>query len=201
MRLCICLFVYLCMGHQTCFPLMSCRSVVQLCSTLCDPTRHIRLPCPPLSPGVCPNSCSLYRWSHPAFSSFDALFSFCPQFSPASGTFPLSRLFTSNDKNTGASGSALVLPMDIQGRFPLGLTGLLSLQSKGLSAVFSSTTVWAHQFFGAQPSLWFQLSHPCMITGKTIALTIWVLVDKVISLSRFVITFLPKNNCLLISWL
>ena len=131
--------------------------------------QHAWLSCPSLTLEVCSNSCPLSRWCYLTISSSAVPFSFCLQF-PASGSFSVSRLFTSGGQSIEASASTLVLPMDIQGRFPMGLTGLLSLQSKGLSAVFSSTTVWAHQFFGAQPSLWFQLSHPWMTTGKTIAL-------------------------------
>ena len=96
--------------------------------------------------------------------------------------------------------------MNIQGCFPLALTRLIFLQSKTLSRVFSNTTVQKHQFFGTQPSLLVQLSHPYMTTGKTIALTIWTFIDKVMSLvfnmlSRLVIAFLPKSKHLLISWL
>ena len=92
-----------------------------------------------------------------------------------------------------------VLPMNIQGWFPLELTGLISLLSKGLSRVFSSTTVWKHQFFSAQPSLW-STSHSCMNIGKTIALTKGTFVNKVMSLlfnmlSSFVIAFLPRSKC------
>ena len=114
--------------------------------------QHTRLPCPSPSPGVCPSSCSLYQWCHPAISSPDALF-FCPQSFPESGTFPVSRLFTSDDQNPGASASASVLPVNIQGWSPLRLTGLISLLFKGLSAVFSSITVRRRQFFGFLPSL------------------------------------------------
>ena len=81
-------------------------------------------------------------------------FSSCPQFPPASGSFPVSQLFTSGGQSIGASASASVLPMNIQGWFPLGLAGLISLQSKGLSRIFSSTIVPKRQFFGLQPSLW-----------------------------------------------
>ena len=109
--------------------------------------QHIRPPCPSPSPGVCPSSSSLHQWCHPAFSSSDALFSFCPQSFPASGTFPMSQLFVSDDQNTEASGSAAILPMSIQGWFPLRLTVLISLPSKGLTGVFS-TTIQRHQFFG-----------------------------------------------------
>ena len=93
-------------------------------------------------------------WYHLTISSSAALFSFCLQSFPESGSFPVSWLFTSGDQNIGASASASVLPMNIQGWFPLGLTGLISFQSKRLSRVFSSTTVWKYQFLGIQPSLW-----------------------------------------------
>ena len=115
--------------------------------------QHARPPCPSPSSGVCPNSCSLHWWYHPASSSSDALFSSCPQSFLASGTFPVSCLFALDDQNTGASASALVLPVNIQGSSPLRLTGLISLLSKGLSGIFSSTTVRRHQFFGVLPSL------------------------------------------------
>ena len=115
--------------------------------------QHARAPCPSPSPGVCPSSCSLHWWCHPAISSSDTLFSFCPQSFPASGTFLKSCLFTSDDQNIGASASASVLPVNIQGWSPLRFTGLISLLSKGLSGVFSSTTVRGHQFFGVLPSL------------------------------------------------
>ena len=105
----------------------------------------------------------------------------------------------------GVSASTPVLPMSTQDLSPLGWTGLISLQSKGLSRVFSNTTDQKHQFFGAQLSLWSN-SHPYMTTGKTIALTKWTFVGKVMSLllnmlSRLVITFLPRSKRLLISWL
>ena len=112
--------------------------------------QHARLPWPSLSPGVCSNSCPLSWWGHPAISSSDTLFFFCPPSFPASGTFPMSQLFTSGDQNTGASASALVLPMSIQGWFSLGFTGLISLLSKGLLRIFYSTTVRKHQFFVTQ---------------------------------------------------
>ena len=110
-----------------------------------------RPPCPSASPGVCPSSCSLHWWCYPGISCSDALFSFCPSSFPASGTFPKSRLFASHDQNTGA---ASVLSVNIQVWSPLRLTGLISLLSKGLSGVFSSTTGWRHQFFGILSSLW-----------------------------------------------
>ena len=116
--------------------------------------QHTRLPCPSPTPEACSNSCPLSQWCHPAISSSVIPFSSCFQSFPASGSFPMSLLFASGGQSIGASASASGLPMNIQGWFPLGLTGLVSLQSKGLSRVFSSTTVRKHQFFGTQPSLW-----------------------------------------------
>ena len=105
---------------------------------------------------ACSNSCSLSQWCHPIISSSVVPFSSCLQSFPASGSFLMSRLFASVGQSTGASVSASVLPMNIQGWFPLGLAGLISLQSKGLSRVlvFSNTTVRQHQFFCGQLSLW-----------------------------------------------
>ena len=114
----------------------------------------------------------------------------------------MSRLFASGGQSIGASASSSVLPMNIQGRFPLGLICLISLQSKGLSKVFYSTTVRKHQFFSVQPSLWSNSHiHPCMAPGKTIALIRRTMVCKVMSLlfnmlSRFAIAFLPRSKCL-----
>ena len=112
--------------------------------------QHIRLPCPSPVPGVYSNSCPLSRWCHPAISSSVVSF-FWLQFCPASGSFLMSQLFTSGGQSIAASTS--VLPMNIQGWFPLGLTGLISLLSKELSRVFSNATVQNHQFFSAQLSL------------------------------------------------
>ena len=117
-----------------------------------------------------------------------------------------SQLFASGGQSTRASASASVLPMNIQDWFALGLTGLISLLSKGLSRVFSNTTVQKHQFFGAQPSLWSNSHIHTWLLEKTITLTRWTFVSKVISLlfnmlSRFVIAFLPRSKRLLISWL
>ena len=128
-----------------------------------------------------------------------------PQSFPASGTFPMSQLFTSDDQNTGASASASVLPENIQGWSPLRLTGLISLLSKGLPGIVSSTTVLRYQFFGTLPSLGSS-SHNYVTTGKTVALTIWTFVSRAASLlsntlSRFTITFLTRSNRLPISWL
>ena len=115
--------------------------------------QHSWPPCPLPSPGVCPISCPLHQWCYPAISSSDTLFSFCPQYFPTSGSFPTSPLFSSGDQNTGTPASASVLPMSIQGWFPLRLTALISPLPKGFSEVFSSTTVQRRQFFGALPSL------------------------------------------------
>ena len=123
--------------------------------------QHTRPPCPSPSPGVCLSSCLLHQWCHLAISSSDDLFSFYPQSFPASGTFPMSYLFTSDNLNTGVSASSSVFPVNIQDWFPLRLTGLIFLQSKRLSGVFSSTTVQRYQFFGALPSLRSN-SHNCM---------------------------------------
>ena len=116
--------------------------------------QHARLPCPPLSPWVCWSSCPLSWCCYLTISTSAALFSFCLQSFPASGSFPLSWLSVSAGQSIGASASASVILMNIQGCFPLGLTGLISLQSKGLSRIFFSTTIWKHQFFSFQPILW-----------------------------------------------
>ena len=113
--------------------------------------QHTRLPCPSPTPGACSYSCPWSQWCHPTISSSVALFSSCPQPFPASGTFPMSWLFASDDQTTGASAS--VLPMSILGWFPLRLPSLISLLSEGLSRVFSSTTIRKHQFFEVQTSL------------------------------------------------
>ena len=165
--------------------------------------QHTRLPSPSLSPRVCSNLCPLSQWCHPSISSSVLLFSSCPQSFPASGSFPISWLFASGGQSIRASASASVLPMNIQDWFPLGWTGWISLQSKGLSRMFSSTTVQKHQFFDTQSSL---QSNSHTTTGKTIAFTIWTFVSKVMSLlfnmlSRLVIAFLPRSKHLLISWL
>ena len=129
------------------------------CSDISDSMRlrglqHARLPCPSLSPEVCSNSCPLSWWCHPTISSSVFPFFSCPQSLQASGSFPMSWLFTSGGQSIGASASSSVLPTNIQDWFPLGLTGLISLLAKWLSRVFSSITVQKHQFFSTQPSLW-----------------------------------------------
>ena len=124
-------------------------SVAQSCLTLWPHgLQHTRLP------WAYSNSCPLSRWCHPTISSSVVPFSSCPQSFPALGSFQMSQFFTSHGQIIGVSASASVLPMNIQDWFPLGWTGWISLQSKGLSKVFSSTTVQKHQFFDAQPSLW-----------------------------------------------
>ena len=115
--------------------------------------QHARLTCPSSTPEACSNSCPLSQWCCLTISSSVVPFSSCPQSFPASVFFPMSPLFPSGSQSIGASASASVLPVNIQGWFPLGLIGLISLLSVGLSRVFSSTTVGKHQFFVAQPSL------------------------------------------------
>ena len=123
-------------------------------------SKHARPPCPSLTPGVHPNSCASSRWCHPAISSSVVPFSSCLQSLPASGSFPMSQLFAWSGQSIGVSASTSVLPMNIQYWSPLGWTGWISLQSKGLSRVFSGTTVQKHQFFSTQPSLCSN-SHIC----------------------------------------
>ena len=167
--------------------------------------QHTRPPCPSPAPRVYLNSCPSSRWCHPAISSSVIHFSSCSQSLPASGTFPMSQLFVWGGLSIGVSASASALPVNSQDWSPLGWTGWISLQSKGLSRVFSNTTVQKHPFLGAHflhsPTL-----TPIMTTGKTIALTRWTFVGKVMSvlfnmLSRLVITFLPRRKRLLISQL
>ena len=117
--------------------------------------QHTRLPCPSPTPGAYSNSCPLSWWCHPTISPSVVPFSSCPQSFRASGSFPMSKLFTSSGQSIGVSASTSVLPMNTQDWSPLGWTGWISLQSKGPSRVFSNTTVQKHQFFGAQLSSWF----------------------------------------------
>ena len=114
--------------------------------------QHARPPRPSPTPGVYPNPCPLSWWCHPAISSSVVPFSSCSQSAPALGSFPMSQLFAWGGQSIGVSASTSVLPMNIQGWSPLGWTGWISLQSKGLSRVFSNTTVKKHQFFGVQLS-------------------------------------------------
>ena len=115
--------------------------------------QHARPPCPSPTPRVHPNPCPLSWWCHPTISSSVVPFSSCPQSSPASGYFQMSQFFASGGQSIGGSASTSVLQMNTQDWYPLGCTGWISLQSKGLSRVFSNTTVQKHQFLGAQLSL------------------------------------------------
>ena len=145
------------------------------------------------------------QWCHPTISSSVVLFSSCLQSFLASGSFPMSQFFSSGGQSIGVSASASILPMNIQGWFPLGLTALISLLSKGVESLLQQhsskvSILLCSAFFIVQ------FSHPYMTTGKTIASTRWTFVDKVMSLlfnmlSRLVITFLPRCKRLLISWL
>ena len=121
-------------------------------SLLAHESQPARPPYPSPTPGVHPNSCPWSRWCHPAISSSVVPFSSCPQFLPASGSFPMSQLFTWGGQSIGVLALASVLPKNIQDWSPSEWTGWISLQPKGLSRVFSSTTVPKHQFFGAQLS-------------------------------------------------
>ena len=115
--------------------------------------QHTRPPCPSTTPRLYSNSCPLSQWCQLTISSSVVPFSSCLQSFPASGSFQMSQFFASGGKSIGASASASVLPMNIQDWFPLGWTGCISLQSKGLSRVFFNTTIQKHQFFSAQLSL------------------------------------------------
>ena len=174
-------------------------SVAELCLTLWDPmdcsipglTVHHKLP-------EFTQFMSIESGWHPAISSSVVPFFSYLQSFPESGPFQMSQFFASGGQRIGVSASASVLPVNIQDWFPLGWTGWISLQSKGLSRVSSNPTVQKHQFFDTQLSLWSNL-HPSMTTGKAIALTRWTFVGKVMSLlfimlSRLVIAFLPRSK-------
>ena len=118
-------------------------------------SQHARPPSPSPIPGVYSDPCPSSRWCHPAISSSVVPFSFCPQFLQASGSFPMSQLFAWGGQSIGISASASILPVNTQDLSPSGWTGWISLQSKGLSRVFSNTTVQKHQYFGAQLSSQF----------------------------------------------
>ena len=168
--------------------------------------QHGRLPCPSSTPRACWNLCPSSWWCHPTTSSSVVPFSSCLQSFPALGSFPMSQFFASGGQRIGVSASASVLPMNIQDRFPLGWTTWISLLSKGLSRVFSNTAVQKHQFSRHSAFFIVQLSHSYMTTGKTIVLTRWTFVGKVMSLlfnmlSMWVLAFLPRSKWLLISWI
>ena len=168
--------------------------------------QHARPPCPSPTPGVHPNPYPLSQWCHPTISSSVVPFSSCPQSFPASGSFPMSQLFASSGQSIGVSASTLVLPVNTQdwSPFKMDWLDLLVVQGtlKSLLQHHSSkaSILWRSAFFTVQ------LSHPYMTTGKTISLTRWTFVDKVMPLlfdmlSRVVITFLSRSKRLLISWL
>ena len=167
--------------------------------------QHARPPCPSPTPGVYSDSCPLSWWCHPTISSSVVPFSSHLLSFPTSGSFQMSQFFATGGQSIAVYASAFVLPMNIQDWFPLGWAGLISLQSRGLSRVFSSTNSKA-SILRCSPFFTVQLSHPHMTTGKTIALTRRTFVGKAMSLlfnmlSRWFITFLPRSKCRLISWL
>ena len=138
---------------------MMLQSVQFSCSVVSDSLwphglQHARFPCPSSAPRACLNSCPLSQWSYLIISSSVILLFSCCQSFPELGFFLMRQFFTSGGQSIGASASSSVLPVTIQGWFPLGLTVLISLQSKGLWRVFFNTTVQKHQFFDVQPSLW-----------------------------------------------
>ena len=158
--------------------------------------QHTRHPCPSPAPGVYANPCPSSRWCHPAMSFSVVPFSSCLQSFLALGSFPVSQLFAWGGQSIGVSALLSVLPMNTQGWSPFGWTGWISLQSKGLNKSLlqhhsSEASVLRHSAFFT-----VQLSHPCMSTGKTIALTRRTFVGKVMSLlfnilSRLIIAFIP----------
>ena len=163
-------------------------------------SKHTRPPCPSPTPRVYPNSCPSSQWCHPAISSSVVPFSSCPQSLPASESFPMSQLFAWGGQSTGVSASASVLPMNIQDWlifFRMDWLDLLAVQGtlKRLLQHHSSKA----SILRCSAVFTVQLSHPYMTTGKTIALTRWIFVGKIISLvfnmlSRLVITFLPRSK-------
>ena len=141
--------------------------------------QHARLLCPSLSPWVWPNSCPLRQWCHPTISSSVVPLSSCPQSLPASGSFPMSQVFTSGGQSTGASASTSVLPVNIQCWFPLGLVDLFAVQGTLKSFLqhhSSKASVFRHSAF-----FMIHLSHPYTTTGKTVTITIYTFISKAIS--------------------
>ena len=137
-----------------------------------DEPQHARPPCPSSTPGACPNSCPLSQWCHPTISSSVDPFSFCLQSFPASGSFQMSQLFVSGGQSIGVSTLALVLPMNTQNWSPF----------QGILKSLLQHHSWKASFLQRSAFFIVQLSHPYMTTGKTIALTRWTFVDKVMSL-------------------
>ena len=168
--------------------------------------QHTRLPCPSATPLAYADSCWLSRWCHPTISSIVNPLLFMRSTFPSTQNFSSESALSIRWTKYWVSAWASVLPMNIQGWFLLGLTGLTSLLPKGLSIIFSSTTFQKHWFFATELSLWSNSHITYMTTGKTIVLTIWTCVDKVMALlfnvlSRFVLSFIPRSKHLLISWL
>ena len=167
--------------------------------------QHTRIPCRSTSPGVCSNSYPWNQWCHPTILSSVVPFSSCLQSFPAFGSFSMTWLFTSGGQSTGASSLASVLSMNIQGWFPSGLTGLISLQSKELSKVFSSITVWRHRSLGVQPFLLSSLHIHTWLLEKPklwlygLLLAKWCLYFLIHCLDCH--NFIPKSKHLLLSWL
>ena len=199
---------YVCRQRETVISKPQFSSVTQSCLTLCnlmDGLQHSRLPCPSPTPRVYPNSCPLSWWCHPTISSSVIPFSSHLQSFLAPGSFQTSQLFAWGGQSIGVSASASVLPVNIQDWFPWGWTGWISLQLVGSqepspTPQFKSINSLSSAFFIVQ------LSHPYVTTWKTIALIRRTFVGKVMSLlfnmlSRLVIAFLPRNKCLLFSWL
>ena len=145
-------WLYLCVHAQLLSSVQFSRSVVSD-SLWPHESQHARPPCPSPTPGVYSNSCPSSRWCHQAISSSVVPFSSCPQSLPAWRSSPVSQLFTWGSQSTGVSASASILPVNTQDWSPSGWTGWISLQSMGLSRVFSNTTVQKHQFFSIQLSL------------------------------------------------
>ena len=199
-------FFYFCLRGHHMHPFSSVQSISGVRLFWTHELQHARPPCASPTPGVRSDPRPLSQWCHPAISSSFVPFLSCPQSLPASESFPMSQLFAWGGQSTGVSVLASFLPKKSQGSSPSEWTGWISLQSKGLSRVFSNTTVQKHQFFWCSAFFTVQLSHPYMTTGKTIALNRQTFVGKVMSLllnmlSRLVITFLPRSKRLLISWL
>ena len=171
--------------------------------------QHTRLPCPSPTPGACSNSCLSSWWCHPTISSSVVTSSLLQCFHQSLFLLSeerMSQFFISGGQSIGASTSVSVLPTNIQDWCPSGLTGWISWQSKEFSRVLSNTTVQKHQFFGTQLSLWSNSHIHTWLLEKTIALTRWTFVGKVMSLlfnmlSMLVKAFLPRSKHFLISWL
>ena len=192
------------LGNKTNLRRCCCCSVTQPCLTLYNSMDCSKAGFPSLSPSICSKSCPLSQWCHPTFSTSVASFS-CPRSFLASGSFPVSWLVTSGGQSIGVPTSALDLPMNIQGWFPLALTGVISLLSKELSRVFSNTTVGESisslvLSFLCGPTLPsvhdYWKNHSCDYTD----LCCKVMSLHFSTLSRFVIAFLPRRKHLLISW-